>query len=175
MALRTTSVQKVNEVAICKFRELEPDDNVRMAEIIRSSLKEHGVDKPGTVFTDPTTDNLFDLFNRKDACYFVAEIDGELVGGSGVFPTVGLPDKCAELVKLYIDRHYRNRGIGIELMKACEKVACDLGYTQLYLETLPELERACSLYERMGYKKLKQPLGQSGHFACSLWMLKRIE
>lgn len=145
-----------------------------MAEIIRSALKEHGVDKPGTVYTDPTTDNLYALFNRKDACYLVAEVDGVLVGGSGVFPTEGLPENCAELVKLYVDRSYRSQGIGVELMKVCEEIAQDLGYTQLYLETLPELERACSLYERMGYERLQGPLGDSGHYACSLWMLKSI-
>jgi putative acetyltransferase len=75
---------------------------------------------------------------------------------------------------LYVDENYRNQGIGIELMKRCEGIASELGYTQLYLETLPELERACTLYERMGYQKLSKPLGDSGHFACSLWMLKPL-
>jgi putative acetyltransferase len=168
------SDQKVNEVATFNFRILQQEDNMRMAEIIRSALKERGVDKPGTVFTDPTTDDLFALFQSFNSRYIVAEENGRIVGGSGVFPTTGLPEKCAELVKLYVDQNYRNQGIGIELMKRCEGIAREMGYSQLYLETLPELERACSLYERMGYRKLSSPLGDSGHFACSLWMLKNL-
>jgi putative acetyltransferase len=145
-----------------------------MAEIIRSALKEHGVDKPGTVYTDPTTDDLYALFLHPCSYYLVAETVNGIVGGAGIYPTVGLPEKCAELVKLYVDQAYRNRGIGIELMKLCEEKARELGYSQLYLETLPELERACSLYERMGYQKLNEPMGDSGHFACSLWMIKNL-
>lgn len=174
MGLPIISDRKVNGVATFNYRQLLREDNIRMAQIIRSALKEHGVDKPGTVFTDPTTDDLFALFQSFNSRYIIAEENGRIVGGAGVFPTTGLPEKCAELVKLYVDQNYRNQGIGIELMKRCEGIASELGYTQLYLETLLELERACSLYERMGYRKLSGPLGDSGHFACSLWMLKTL-
>jgi putative acetyltransferase len=49
-----------------------------------------------------------------------------------------------------------------------------LGYTQLYLETLPELKKAVSLYERSGYQLLNTPLGESGHYACTIWMIKQL-
>jgi putative acetyltransferase len=156
------------------LRVIQESDNQHLARIIRSSLREYGVDKPGTVFTDPTTDNLFGLFDRSDAVYFVAELEGTILGGGGIYPTTGLPNQCAELVKLYVDQRHRNKGIGKQLMKSCEVVALELGYTSLYLETLPELEHACSLYERMGYVKQSQPLGNSGHYACTLWMLKNL-
>ena len=47
-----------------------------------------------------------------------------------------------------------------------------LNYGSVYLETLPELASAVGLYESLGFKMLKKPLGESGHFACNLWMLK---
>ena len=156
------------------LRTIEEADNYRLAEIIRSSLKEHGADKPGTVYTDPTTDDLFQLFDRPDALYFIAEKDGLIVGGAGIYPTLGLPIDCVELVKLYIAQPFRSKGIGSELMNRCEKAAKKWGYASIYLETLPELEHACTLYERMGYQKLSKPLGDSGHYACSLWMLKML-
>ncbi len=43
---------------------IEPNDNPGLAEIIRSALAEFGANKPGTVYYDPTTDALFELFKR---------------------------------------------------------------------------------------------------------------
>jgi len=48
------------------------------------------------------------------------------------------------------------------------------GYTNIYLETLPELNRAVSLYERMGFNILTNSLGNSGHYACSIWAEREI-
>ncbi|MCE2743253.1 MAG: hypothetical protein LW701_06775 [Fluviicola sp.] len=74
-----------------KIREIKPEDNQKIASIIRTSLKEFGVDKPGTVYTDPTTDSLFELFQNQKSIYFIAELNGEMLGGCGLFPTKGLP------------------------------------------------------------------------------------
>jgi putative acetyltransferase len=49
-----------------------------------------------------------------------------------------------------------------------------LGYKQLYLESLPELGKAISLYERAGFKNIATHLGNSGHFGCDIWMLKEL-
>jgi len=66
-----------------QLRPIEKNDNEALAKVIRSILKEHGVDKPGTVFTDPTTDHLFELFNSEPfAEYFVAvDQNNAIIGG----------------------------------------------------------------------------------------------
>jgi putative acetyltransferase len=156
------------------IREIRAADNPFIASVIRKALEEHGVARPGTVYTDPTTDDLFSLFKREDSSYFIAEQDGKVIGGCGVFPTEGLPEGCAELVKLYVSSVARGKGVGFELMKKSAEAAENMGYTSLYLETLPELGKAVSLYERSGYKTLDGPLGNSGHYACSIWMLKTM-
>lgn len=156
------------------YRNLQQKDNPFISRIIKKSLEEHGVARPGTVYTDPTTDDLFALFSREDAIYFIAEENGEIIGGCGVYPTIGLPEGCAELVKLYVTHESRGKGVGFALLEKCAVAARELGYKQLYLETLPELSRAVSLYHRSGYKDLNGPLGESGHFACSIWMLKEL-
>lgn len=158
-----------------RYRKLEKKDNPFISGIIKRALEEHGVAKPGTVYTDPTTDDLYSLFDRPDAYYFVAEENGQIIGGCGVFPTIGLPTGCAELVKLYVSKEGRGKGVGYALLEKCALVAGELGYKELYLETLPELSRAVSLYHRSGYKDLSGPLGDSGHFACSIWMLKELK
>lgn len=157
------------------YRRIEKKDNPIISKIIKSALEEHGVARPGTVYTDPTTDNLSALFDREDAIYLIAEEQGEVIGGCGVFPTKGLPEGCAELVKLYVSKEGRGRGLGFVLLEKCAIEAKKMNYSMLYLETLPELARAVSLYDRSGYKKLSGSLGDSGHFACSIWMLKELK
>lgn len=156
------------------YRPIREDDNQEIAAVIRRSLEEHGVARPGTVYTDPTTNALFQLFQTPGSAYWIAESGGRIVGGCGVFPTVGLPKDCAELVKLYVSNEFRGKGIGFDLMELSSNSAKELGYKQLYLETLPELSKAVSLYQRAGYRMLYKPLGESGHFACDIWMLKDL-
>ncbi len=157
-----------------QIRDIRFEDNKDIAAVIRKALEEHGVARPGTVYTDPTTDDLFSLFNTPGSFYFIAEENGVIVGGCGVYPTKGLPGDCAELVKLYVASTSRGKGLGHSLLEKCAVKAKELGYKQLYLETLPELSRAVTLYRRSGYKDLKGPLGDSGHFACSIWMIKDL-
>ena len=80
------------------LRNIKKEDNDELARIIRVSLVEFDVPKIGTVYSDPDTDCLFQLFEETPAsCYFVAEEDGALIGGCGVYPTPGLPTGYAEL------------------------------------------------------------------------------
>ncbi|MFN5878896.1 MAG: GNAT family N-acetyltransferase [Flavobacteriales bacterium] len=156
------------------YRPIQESDNAAIAEVIRGALEEYNVARPGTVYTDPTTDALYQLFQTDGSAYWIAQAEGRIVGGCGIFPTVGLPEDCAELVKLYISNEFRGKGIGFELMELSSKSAKEMGYKLLYLETLPELSKAVSLYERAGYHLLDKPLGESGHFACDIWMLKDL-
>lgn len=157
-----------------RYSRLELDDNKPVAELIRSVLKEHGVNKPGTVFTDPTTDDLFTLFQQPKSAYFVAKMDNVIVGGCGIYPTQGLPESCVELVKLYVSKEARGNGIATDLMNLSFNAAAEFGFTSVYLETMPELTNAIHLYERVGFKTLNNSLGNSGHFACNIWMLKNL-
>ncbi|MES2807937.1 MAG: GNAT family N-acetyltransferase [Bacteroidota bacterium] len=156
-------------------RDIKLEDNEELARIIRASLVEFDVPKQGTVYSDPDTDRLFQLFTETPgSCYFVAEEDGKLIGGCGIYPTDGLPTGHAELVKLYLTAATRGRGIGKLLMDKCNEAAKQLGYTHLYLESFPQLAKAVSLYEKAGYKHLDGASGNSGHFACTIWMVKEL-
>ena len=156
------------------YRLILPEDNVPLAEMIRKVFREFKIDRPGTVYTDPTTDHLYELFQVPKAEYWIAETNGEIVGGCGIYPSNGLPEGCAELVKFYVAASVRGTGIGKQLMAQCIDSARDQGYQQLYLESLPELEKAVGMYEKAGFHRLQQPVGDTGHYACTVWMLKDL-
>jgi putative acetyltransferase len=49
-----------------------------------------------------------------------------------------------------------------------------MGYTQVYLETMPELKKAVRVYEKFGFTYLTGPMGNSGHNGCDIWMIKTL-
>ena len=153
------------------YRNIEEKDNALVAALIRAVLKEFRIDKPGTVYTDPTTDHLADVFQTEKSAYWIAEEDGVILGSCGIYPTPGLPEGCVELVKLYTSAEARGKGIGMALLKRSIESAQHFGYNEVYLESFPELTTAIGMYQKMGFKTLSAPLGNSGHFACNVWML----
>ncbi len=156
------------------IRPISIADNPLIATIIRSCLTEFGANKPGTVYYDKTTDQLFELFQENGAAYFIAEQDDQVVGGGGIFPSPGLPVGTCELVKMYLLPLARGTGIGATLMNTCLSKAKEMGFVNMYIETLPELKKAISVYEKFGFNYLDKPLGNTGHFGCSVWMLKSL-
>jgi putative acetyltransferase len=157
-----------------QIRPIEPGDNEALAKVIRAALAEYGANKPGTVYFDPTTDALYELFRTPRSYYYVAIEDNQVVGGCGIFPTDNLPDGTCELVKLYVAKEARGSGLGKELMEKSMSWAKASGYTQVYLESMPELAKAVSIYKKVGFHSLDGPLGNSGHCGCDIWMLKEI-
>jgi len=158
-----------------RTRTIQPADNAALAVIIRDSLAEFGANKPGTVFYDATTDALFDLFQAPGSIYFVAEDQGRLLGGAGIFPSPGLPEGVCELVKMYLHKDTRGKGLGRQLIEKCLDTARSMGYKKVYLETMPELRKAVSVYEKFGFSYLDGPMGNTGHFGCDVWMIKELE
>lgn len=163
----------MDELKVC-LRPIEKKDNREIAEVIRTVFREFNIHKPGTVYYDPTTDDLYALFQTPGSVYWIAEKDDKIIGGCGIFPTPDLPGGCAELVKFYLTAGQRGKGIGRILMEKCFESAKGLGYRKLYLESMPELAKAISLYEKAGFKFISGPMGNSGHFGCKIWMLKDL-
>jgi putative acetyltransferase len=156
------------------IRNISQPDNVALSKIVKETLAEFGANHPGTVYYDPTTDALFELFQRKKAAYNVAEVNGKIVGGGGIYPTDGLPGDTCELVKMYLLPEARGLGLGKLLIEKCIDQAKEKGFKNIYLETMPELKQALNVYAKFGFEYLKGPMGNSGHTGCSLWMLKRL-
>ena len=157
------------------LRNIVPTDNSALAKIVKNTLAEFGANHPGTVYYDPTTDALYELFQKERAVYNVAELDGEIVGGGGIYPTDGLPEDTCELVKMYLLPQGRGVGLGKLLIEKCIEQAKAKGFKKIYLETMPELKQALNVYAKFGFEYLKGPMGNSGHTGCSLWMLKSLD
>ena len=153
------------------IRKVEKNDDPILASVIRATFEEFDAPRKCTVYDDPTTDHLFDLFSREGAVLWVAMENSQIVGCCGVYPTEGLPQKTAELVKFYLNPIARGKGIGKVLMETCINSAKEMGYKELYLESMPQFYTAVNFYKRLGFSMLDAPMGKSGHTSCSIWML----
>lgn len=157
------------------IRQIRPEDDSRIAQLIRAPFDEYGMEKRHTVYDDEATDRQYEVFEPCErAVLWVAEIDGKVVGSCGAYPTEGLPKGWCEIVKFYVDKDCRGHGVGLQLFQKALQSAADLGYTTAYLETFPEFAQAVGMYERLGFKKLDHQVGCSGHTATSIWMTKGL-
>ncbi len=157
-----------------KFRQIEKEDNPYLAEMIRAVFVEYDAPRIGTVYSDPTTYALYELFDREKADLWVAEEKSKIIGCCGIYPTEGLEDDTVELVKFYLDASFRGLGIGKILFELSLDSAVDHGYKKIYIESLPHFSKAVQMYENYGFHRIPKALGNSGHTSCNIWMLKEL-
>lgn len=153
---------------------IRPEDDSSIAEVIREVFREHGIIRPGTAYFDPCLDFMYSHHTGKGKTYFIASRQGVVVGGAGIYSTEGLPEDTCELVKMYLNQSVRGRGIGKSLLKKCIEFANQEGYKNIYLETLPELSAAVGMYKANGFVELKESLGNTGHHACDIRMMRSL-
>jgi len=156
------------------IREIEARDNVAVANLIREVLLELGAPKVGTAYEDKSLDVLSNVYDKDKAVYFVIEIDEIIVGGAGISQLESTTDSICELQKMYFLPQARGKGLGARMIAKCLEAAKELGYERCYLETLPYMKSAVKLYKKTGFRVLDAPLGNTGHYNCSEWMIKEL-
>lgn len=155
-------------------RKISPGDNDVVAKIIRTVMPEFGASGQGFAIHDQEVDNMFNSYNEPRCSYFVAEVDGKVLGGGGVAPLQGGPSDTCELKKMYFLPEGRGKGLGQRVLTECMKAAMAHGYAYCYLETFNTMTHAMKLYEKNGFKKIAGPLGNTGHFSCDIFYLLEL-
>lgn len=156
------------------IRKIEPKDNPHIAALIRDVLIEHDAPKVGTAYADTSLDTLSEVYNAPKSVYYTVEKDGRVIGGCGIAPLENGDATICELQKMYFSPEARGTGIASRLLQQCINAAKGFGYSQCYLETLPNMLAAQKLYTKFGFKYLDAPLGNTGHSSCPVWMLKSL-
>ena len=145
-----------------------------LAKVIRNVLTEFGANIKGTAFYDTETDAMSEAYLSEKAVYYVALVDGKLVGGGGISPIKNDDTDTCELVKMYLSPDARGLQIGKTIILKCLSFAKEVGYKNCYLETFPSMTRAIAFYKKNEFKILDKPMSQSCHYSCSVWMLKAL-
>lgn len=156
------------------IREIQIGDNAQIASVIREVFVSDDYPKTGTAFADKQLDFMFETYDKPKAAYFVVEENGKIIGGAGVSQLDNSKENICELQKMYFLQEARGKGIGFQMIQKCLEKAKDFGYEKCYLETLPEMMTAQHLYKKAGFKYLCEPMGNTGHTTCPVWMIKEL-
>jgi len=156
------------------IREIRQDDNPKIAKAIRAVLIEMGVPKVGTAYADKALDCMAETYDQPRKIYYVVDADGAIIGGAGISPLDNYDGNVCELQKMYFMPQVRGIGLGSKMMDKCLEFAKNSGFDQCYLETMPYMDDARKLYRKVGFTAIDGPMGNTGHYSCTVWMLKDL-
>lgn len=155
------------------IREIQPQDNARVEEVIRTCLIEFGGNHAGLAWSDPDLGRFSEVYAREGRRYWVVlNQNGIVTGGAGIGELPGVPGVC-ELQKMYCMPEARGTGIAHKLMALALDYAT-AHYERCYIETLSNMDAANRFYQHYGFQKLKAPLVATEHYACDVWYLKEL-
>lgn len=157
------------------IREIRPEDNANVAQVIRKVLIEIGVPKIGTAYADEALDRMYENYNVPRADYFLVIEDEKILGCAGIAQLENYEGNVCELQKMYFLKEARGRGLGAQMMQVCLDRTKEYGYEKVYLETMPYMKSAQNLYKKSGFEYIDSPMGDTGHYSCKVWMLKDIQ
>ena len=158
-----------------QFRQIRPEDNARVAHIIRTVMTEYGAVGEGYSIQDAEVSAMFEAYDHPRAYFLVLEnAAGTVIGCGGVAPLKdGEPDTC-ELKKMYFLPEARGHGMGRRLVALLEDAARARGFRYMYLETIEAMNEANRLYQRLQFESLSGPMGNTGHTSCGLFYGKNL-
>jgi putative acetyltransferase len=164
----------LREISALQIRPIELADVPALLEIIAASRREYGIDEKGVSLLEPADYALYAHYQRQRTLYFVALLDGEIVGGAGVAPLAGSDPLTCELQRMYLRVDARGRGIGDALLERCLAAARQFLYVRCYLETVTQMQAALEFYGRHGFRDLQAPLGRTGHEHNDRWLMRSL-
>ena len=156
------------------IRTINESDNKHIAIILREVLIEMNIPKKGSAYEDPEIDNMYESYQSNRSIYFVVEEKGKILGGAGINQLKNGDVNICELQKMYFHKSLRGKGIGDKMIELCLEFALESNYKKCYIETMPNMVNAQKLYIKKGFKYIDNPLGNTGHTACPVWMLKNL-
>lgn len=158
-----------------KIRPITSHDDSQIAYIIRTVMPEYGASGEGFAINDPEVDWMSKAYNAPRCAYFVVEIEGRVMGGGGIAPLEGATNnRICELRKMYFLPALRGQGAGLALIETCLAKAREMHFELCYLETLAGMDNAIALYQKVGFRSLDKPMGNTGHGGCNRYFAKSL-
>lgn len=100
---------------------------------------------------DDEINNLETVYSLPMNRLYLLVID-DVIAGSVVLKYKD--DESCELKRLYVKREYRGNGYGYYLTNHIIKVAKEIGYKYMYLDTFAFLDKALIIYKKIGFYEI---------------------
>ena len=143
--------------------------DVRLSDMDALLALEAACYPPGEAFT---RDVYAHALNGARAVNLAWEANGAVVGFVGAFHHKRW--RAGHVYTLNVRPDARRRGIGRALMQECERRLADMGMARLALEVQAENAPAITLYEALGYRRLRLLEGYYRHYANNdAWLYEK--
>jgi RimJ/RimL family protein N-acetyltransferase len=164
-------------MTVFRVRRARREDNdavLRLFEAVAAE-RQHILTEP-PLDRDLRRQRFLETIQAEDACVFVADAGGEVVGELTVFRR---PSTGPATIGMAVLARWRGQGVGTALMHACVEWALEAGVHKLSLEVFPWNEAAIALYRKFGFveegRLRKQYRRQSGELWDVLVMGRLLE
>jgi len=157
------------------IRSINKSDNKSLSIILREVLVEMEIPKKGSAYEDPELDKMFEAYQNPRSKYYVIEYKNQILGGAGISELRESTSDICELQKMYFHKSIRGKGFGNKMINKCLTFAIKSNYSKCYIETMPNMINAQKLYLNKGFEYIDKPMGNTGHTACPVWMLKYLK
>lgn len=155
------------------IREIRPEDNSAVEQLIRACLMEFGANHAGTAWTDPDLGRFSEVYATEGNKYWVGvDSNDAVIGGAGIGSLDAAHGVC-ELQKMYCSQNARGTGLAQALLTVALNYAT-VHYSICYLETLRTMIAAQKFYEKNGFIRTSEPLVPTAHFACDVRYVKKL-
>ena len=162
-----------------QIRPIELADVPALLTIIAESRAEYGIAQRGAAMLSLVDREFYANYQRQRSLYFVALLDGAVVGGAGVAPLAGADPLTCELQRPYLRADARGRGVGDALLERCLAAARQFLYVRCYLETQvdspkAQIHAALEFYGRHGFRDLPPAGARAPQEPGDHWMMRNL-
>ncbi len=131
--------------------EYTPSDQQGVKRVVLESLKEFGFEYHQEYdydLNDPQT-----YYLDQGGMFFVLKEGKKVIGTVAI---IKRGNKVAELKRLYVDTLYQGKGYGSKLLDTAIQYCKENGFTKLEFETNKKFTKAHLLYQRRGFKTVRE-------------------
>ena len=132
---------------ICEYSS---SDKQEVKSVILNTLKNFGFDY--NPLYDFDLDDPYKHYIKNGGMFYVLKVENKIVGTVAVINK----GKTAELKRLYVDKNYQGKKFGSMLIDKAIQFCKDKGFTKLEFETNKKFTKAYLLYQRRGFKTIRE-------------------
>lgn len=131
------------------IRLARAEDSRGVLELVRRILSSEFPSDQAVYAVDDLS-KLMETYQGPTGSFFVAEENNQIVGTCGIKAE---NKQTAILRRLFVDPHYRGRGIGSLLLKRALDFCRTAGFCEVVIRTSTRMERAIDLCKGLGFRK----------------------
>lgn len=148
------------------IRKAKRGDEAKVLDLVEEVLKYYDLELNSEIEDLDITD-IQKYYTQNNGDFEVIEFKGKIVGSYGIYR---LDEDTCELRKMYLNQSFQGLGLGNIMVENSFKLAKELNYKKITLQTNSVLYKAVKLYKKYGFEEFDEEVCDR----CDIAMIKSI-